>query len=105
MKENEIKNIVEKSEVKTKADFTDNVLAKLEAEGSARPSVKFWSLHQIILGFFLFTVISGFLFWSLSKHYISEFNPMVPLLWALLSLLGLNFVLDLSKQHQLANFK
>ncbi|MBP2831524.1 hypothetical protein J8281_04925 [Aquimarina sp. U1-2] len=105
MNENDIKKIIKKSKVKTKADFTDNVLTKLEAECSTRSSIKLWPLHQIILGFVAFTVISGFLFYGLSKNYIPDFNPIVPLLWALMVLLGLNYVLGLSKQRNLADFK
>lgn len=106
MKENDIKNIVEKSEVKTKADFTDNLMAQLEAERVERAtSIKFWSLHHIIIGFVLVALVSGFLFYGLTKSYIPQFNPIVPLLWALMVLLGLNYVLGLSKQYNLANFR
>lgn len=101
MKDKSIKKIIEKSEVKTSADFTNTLMAEIEKEASLQEPVKFWTTNQILLGFALITIVSGYLVYKLSNYIFSENSTIIPLLWAFILLLGLSYVLGINDYKKL----
>jgi hypothetical protein len=100
MKEEAIRKIVQKSELKTSFQFTENLIQKIEFQKSKSLSVSFWSLKQIIIGFTLFVIVSGCLLFML-KRFTGEPSPVIiPFFWALFLLLGLNHLLLIFKNGQ-----
>lgn len=106
MKEEHLKNIIKKSEVKTSSDFTDLLLSKIEAAPVQRPTVQRWSLRTLLIGFCVVVVLSGLLLLQLTQlqgevfAIPSAFRPAIPLLWAFAVLVGFNYVLTVQKYHK-----
>ena len=90
-------SIVEKSEIKTSLDFTDRLLAEIEKENPQRETIEFWPLGQILIGFVLIAVVSGILFYKIAELSFLESSPIVPFVWSLVLLFGLNHTISLSK--------
>tara|TARA_R110002049_G_scaffold238215_1_gene411330 strand:- start:206 stop:535 length:330 start_codon:yes stop_codon:yes gene_type:complete len=96
MKEKGIKKIIEKSEVTTSLDFTDRLLAEIEKDKPQEETIQFWNLRQIVCGFIIVVMGSGFLVYKLSELALSESNTVIPILWSLSLLLGLSYVLSIN---------
>lgn len=106
MNEEQLKNIVKKSAVTTRPDFTDRVLSKIESAPVQRPTVRRWSLRTLIIGFCVVVILSGVLLLQLTQLQItalavsSAFRPAIPLLWAFAVLVGFNYVLTVQKYYK-----
>jgi len=96
MNEKKIEAIVKQSEVTTSDDFTDNLIAKIEASAQPKVSIGLWKLTKIILGF-AGVAFGIFILGSLALPEAISGNPIVPVAIALFLLLGLNHVLTLQK--------
>ena len=96
MKDENIKNIVEQSEVKTSYEFTDNLIAEIENGMQKNAQVAFWTLPKIAIGFVAVAILSGVLGSMLLP---SSFTgaTIIPIVWSFLLLIGLNHLLALHK--------
>ena len=97
MKEDVLKKIIKKSELKTRADFADSLMVKLDAQNSAKKPVKFWSIGNIVIGFAVLAVFSGFLVYSSSKAFPLMGGVAIPFIWSFLLLSGLSYLLSINK--------
>ncbi|RDK88325.1 hypothetical protein [Marinirhabdus gelatinilytica] len=93
MKEEKLKKIVERSEVKTDRYFVDKVMANIENDAIQPKKVKFWSPFQIAIGFVLVAIVSGFLVYNISTAFLLNGNIAIPLVWSIFLLLGLKHLL------------
>ena len=106
MNEEQLKNIIKKSAVTTRPDFTDRVLSKIETAPIQRPAVKRWSLRTLLIGFCVVVILSGILLLRLSQSQFtafavsSAFRPAVPVLWAFAVLVGFNYVLTVQRYYK-----
>ncbi|MCT8339054.1 hypothetical protein [Altibacter lentus] len=97
MKEKNIKKTIQKSELKTKTGFTDDLMSAIENEQIKEKPIKFWSVGRIIIGFILFTVVSGFIVYNISFLLLPNGGVSVPFVWSLILLLGLSYILSMNK--------
>jgi len=105
MNEKDIKKLIEKSKVNTRFNFTDRLMQKIETQNSLQTSITFWSFRQIVIGFILVAVISGYLIYKILGLNISTGNAAVPFVWSLILLLGLNYLLSINNYKSFTNLK
>ena len=97
MKEKDIKKIIVKSELKTNADFTNNLMAQIKGVQPQRYPIKLWTLKHLTIGFIVLTATSGFLLYTISNKFSFTGSAFVPLIWSLVLLLGFSYLLSMNK--------
>ncbi|WP_203293531.1 hypothetical protein [Luteirhabdus pelagi] len=97
MKKDVLKELIKKSELKTRTDFTDSLISKLDAQHPVKKPVTFWSIGNIVIGFAVLAIISGFLVYSSSKAFLSMGGVAIPFIWSFLLLSGMSYLLSINK--------
>ena len=95
MKEAHLKKLIKESELPTSPGFTDKVVYEIEKLNPPPKDVRFWSLRQIVVGFVLVAVTSAFLMYKIVAPGIFG-NVVVPFVWSLFLLIGLNYLLSVT---------
>lgn len=103
MKDKDLKQFIKQSEYTTSIDFTDKLIEKIEAEKSKSTRKAYWSTSQIIVGFSLLAMVSGFLFHKISNFIESDVSIAAPFCWSLILLFGLSHTLTISKYAKMNN--
>jgi hypothetical protein len=103
MKEDSFKNIIEKSRHSTSHDFTDQVLAKIDSDDLLTKPLNIWSFQKTLIFFIGGMIGSGFLLYQLVSQEILSNSVLVPLIWSLLLLIGLQHLLMMNKYQTYLN--
>lgn len=99
MNEQQFKQLIEKSEVKTSENFTESLMSNIEQEIQPKTSIQPWSLYQIAIGFMVVSILSGYLVYKISEVFSFNSKIAVPFVWSIVLLFGLSYVLSLKNDH------
>lgn len=97
MKNEDFKKLIEQSEVKTRTDFTVNVMNRIKASEQKKYRIASWSSWKIIVGFVLIWIMMIFFGSAIMRVGIFEGNLLFPLLLSFVLLFLLNHLLVLHK--------
>ncbi len=107
MKQDQMKQLIQKSTVRTSEDFTDTLLSKIEAQESIESTPLPFPFKKIVIGFSIALALIPFLIYT-TNHSIQgilSIDIKIPsmalsIMVTIAFLLGLNYILRLNETYK-----
>ncbi|APG59841.1 hypothetical protein [Christiangramia salexigens] len=100
MKNEDFKKLIERSEIKTSADFTVKLMDNIKLSELKPNQLKIWSLWKVVIGFILISGLTIFGCYFFQKIKVLSGSLFIPVIVSLILLVALNHLIVLNKWHQ-----